>query len=48
MSGRESQQKHGQTAAVGGFMTKNSLAQSKNDIYDYLNLKLTEMHNTYS
>jgi len=29
-------------------MTKNTLAQSKNDIYDYLNVKLGEMHNTYS
>ena len=31
-----------------GFMTKNSLAQFKNDIYDFLNVKLGEIHNTYS
>jgi len=32
----------------GGLVTKNALAQSKNELYDYLNLKLTEIHNTYS
>ena len=32
----------------GGIVTKNALAQTKNEMYDYLNIKLTEIHNTYS
>lgn len=29
-------------------MTKNALAQTKNDIYEYLNLKLEDIHKIYS
>jgi hypothetical protein len=34
--------------ASGGLITKNALAQAKNETYDYLNHKLNEIHGTYS
>ena len=34
--------------ASGAYISKNAFAQSKSEIYDYLNLKLTDIHNTYS
>lgn len=34
--------------ASGGLITKNALATSKNEIYEHLNLKLSEIHQIYS
>ena len=36
-----------QGMTAGGFITKNALAQTKSEVYDYLELKLNEIHATY-